>query len=310
MKSLLFIALLALAATGRGESLLLTPEHGGDGSAWKLAECAACHPLRRIHQSRRAANIRSLVRDKEYESCMGCHGSNGTDENRPCVLCHNSADLPATPHRDGSFRHAFTGMDADEECVTCHRASDMDGRFDARQDLTLFPDAHLRPDPYFSNADFCLRCHNRDHQIPGFEPDGRDWRDPLVAMEDNYRFIDRHGHRRGGQGSYAGLRQNYEYASAVDCTDCHAMHGTENSGLIIDRAAKGVSKLAPELALDHVPVWTGEGQYAQLCVLCHRMEADGQDSRTDTGNGLSGVHQAAGDCRDCHAHGQASQAGL
>ena len=310
MNRLLIAILLFLAGAAHAESLLLTRSHGDDGSAWKMAECAACHPLRRIHQSKRAANIRALVRDKEYDSCMGCHGSNGTRKKRQCIICHNPADLPATPHRDGSFRHDFTDMSLDEECVTCHEASDMDGAFEAQQDLTLFPDAHQRPTPYLSNADFCLRCHNRDHQIPGFGIDDKDWRDPLIAMEDNYRFIDRHGHRNGGDGTYEGLREDYAYASRVDCTDCHAMHGTENNGLIIDLAAKGASKLDAGLGLDALPVWTGEGQYAQLCVLCHRMERQGQESEVDTGNGLSGVHQASGDCRDCHAHGLAGQAGL
>ncbi len=308
---LLLLILLFLAGSAPGGSLLLTPRHGDDGSAWKQAECAACHPLRRIHQGKSAAGIRGMVRDKEYASCMGCHGSNGTGRKRPCVICHNPKDLPARPHRDGSFRHDFAGMDLDGECVTCHLDSDMDGRFEMQQDLTLFPDAHQRPAPYFSNADFCLRCHNRDHQIPGFQMDDRHWRDPLVAMEDNYRFIDCHGHRAGGNGTYRGLREGYAYASRVDCTDCHAMHGTENTGLLIDLAAKGASRLDPALGLDAVPVWTGEeGQYAQLCVLCHRMDREGQDSETDTGNGLPGLHQASGDCRDCHAHGQAGQAGL
>jgi predicted CXXCH cytochrome family protein len=241
---------------------------------------------------------------------MGCHGDNGTRRERPCVICHNDTDLPGTPHRDGGFRHLFADMSLDQECVTCHNASDMDGEFLAQQDLTLFPDRQKRLSSYFSNADFCLRCHNRDHQVSGFEIAGKHWRDPLVAMEDNYLAIDIHGHRNGGRGTYSGLRDNYHYASRVDCTDCHAMHGTQNNGLIIDKASKGVSALEPDSFIEQTDVWTGEGQYAQLCVLCHQMNRNGQDSSLDTGNGLSGVHQASGDCRDCHAHGQAGQAGF
>ncbi|WP_456416510.1 hypothetical protein [Thiolapillus sp.] len=291
------------------QSLLLDRNHG-DGAAWKLEECAACHVLRRIHQRPQAGNIRAIVQDKGYASCMGCHGDNGTGRERPCEICHNSSDLPAMPHRDGRFQHEFPQLTGDAACVACHDDSDMDGDFQVRQDLTLFPDAQKLMSPYFSSADFCLRCHNRDHQISGFEIGDRHWRDPLIAMEDNYNFIDFHGHRRGGDGTYTGLRDGYEYSSRVDCTDCHAMHGTENTGLIIDNSAKGVSRLDPALGLDNIPVWTGNGEYAQLCVLCHQMERTGQDSQLDTGNGLSGVHQAWGDCRDCHAHGLAGQAGL
>ncbi|WP_456377535.1 hypothetical protein [Thiolapillus sp.] len=306
----LICGLMLLWQPASAQSLLLDRKHGDDGSAWKLKECAACHVLQRIHQRPPAKNIRSIVQDKGYDSCMGCHGDNGTGRERPCEICHNSSDLPATPHRDGRFQHEFPDLTGDSACVACHDDSDMDGDFQVRQDLTLFPDAQKLMSPYFSGADFCLRCHNRDHQIPGFEIRNRDWRDPLIAMEDNYNHIDFHGHRRGGDGTYTGLRDGYKYSSRVDCTDCHAMHGTENTGLIIDNSAKGVSQLDPALGLDNVPVWTGNGEYAQLCVLCHQMERNSWDSALDTGNGLSGVHQAWGDCRDCHSHGLAGQAGL
>ncbi len=305
----LLLGLMLLWQPALAQSLLLDRNHG-DGAAWKLEECAACHVLHRIHQQPQARNIRAIVQDKEYASCMGCHGDNGTGRKRPCEICHNSSDLPATPHRDGRFRHEFPHLAGDAACIACHDDSDMDGDFQVRQDLTLFPDMQKLMRPYFSSTDFCLRCHNRDHQISGFEIEDRHWRNPLIAMEDNYNFIDIHGHRRGGNGTYTGLRSGYKYSSRVDCTDCHAMHGTENTGLIIDHSAKGVSRLEPALGLDNISVWTGNGEYAQLCVLCHQMERTGQDSQLDTGNGLSGVHQAWGDCRGCHAHGLAGQAGL
>ncbi len=307
---LLFLLLTLLSGTVLADSLLLDKRHGDGGSAWGIKECAACHPVQRIHRRPQANNIKSIVQKKKYTSCMGCHGDNGTGRKRPCDICHNTADLPATPHRDGDFQHEFSGYSEEEACVVCHDNSDMNGSFDMRQDLTLLPDKRQRLSPYFSDSDFCLRCHNRDHQIPGFEIENKHWRDPLVAMEDNYRFIDYHGHRKGGDGTYTGLRDGYEYSSIVDCTDCHAMHGTDNDSLIIDNSAKGVSKLVRPQGQDAVPVWTADGEFAQLCVLCHKMESEGDDSQIDTGNGISGVHQAWGSCRDCHTHGLASQAGF
>ena len=299
--------LLVFTASGHAENLLLGPGHGDGGSAWGLAECAACHPLRRIHLARRADNIRDLVERKGYDSCTGCHGNNGTSAPRRCVLCHNRADLPATPHRSGRYSHAFEGMSDDRSCLTCHQASDMDGRLETDQDLTLFPDATGALTPYFGSSEFCIRCHNRDHQQPGFEIPFDDWRDPLVAAEDNYEHLDKHGRRAAGGGTYQGLRPAYRYPDVVACSDCHTMHGTDNDGLLIDLAAKGASRLDPPLAVKAEAL---NGNYAQLCVLCHDMEQPAQEYWQDTGNGLHGVHQASGDCRPCHQHGQPNQAGL
>jgi cytochrome c553 len=183
----------------------------------------------------------------------------------------------------------------------------MDGVLEMNQDLTLFPDAGGLSTPYFGIADFCVRCHNRDHQQPGFEIPFDHWRDPLVAAEDNHRHIDKHGRRAAGGGTYGGLRPGYRYPAVVACTDCHTMHGTDNAGLLIDRAAKGASRLDPPLA---ARVVVNQGNYAQLCVLCHDMERPAQDYWRDTGNGLHGVHRAEGDCRPCHQHGQPNQPGL
>ncbi len=314
MKSLVrdfsYLLLLGLMPVLNAESadLLLGPTHGGDGAAWGLEQCAGCHPLRRIH--RQAPKVRGIVQSKGYGTCTGCHGDNGSAAKRPCVVCHNPTDLPAAPRRDGVHRHGFDHLSGDGECLACHHASDMDGDFRPNRDLTALPDGTGRPAPYFSTADFCLRCHKRNQPVAGFEIDSGDYRDPLVAMRDNYAHMDFHGLRPGGKGSYSGLRQGYQYPMAVPCTDCHAMHGSANPGLLIDNSAKGVSLLDPALRQAEIPVHVVDGDYAQLCVLCHRLEQAIEEAETDTGNGLKGVHQAFGDCRPCHAHGQPEQAGL
>ena len=120
MKRAVLLFLLFLVTEAGADDLLLDPGHGDDGAAWGLEACAACHPLRRIHRSRRAADIRGLVERKGYESCTGCHGSNGTTAPRRCVLCHNPVDLPVSPHRSGRHDHAFAGMSEDRSCITCH----------------------------------------------------------------------------------------------------------------------------------------------------------------------------------------------
>ncbi len=303
---LLFGLLLALNA--ESADLLLDPDHGGEGIAWGMEQCAACHPLRRIH--RQAHEIRGIVQAKGYGTCTGCHGDNGSAAKRSCVVCHNATDLPAAPRRDGVHRHGFDHLSGDQECLVCHHASDMDGEFRPNRDLSALPGGAGRSGPYFSTTDFCLRCHNRNPPNPSFEKGSGDYRDPLVAMEDNYAHVDIHGARPGGNGIYSGLREGYEYPMTVQCTDCHAMHGSANSGLLIDSSAKGTFRLDPLLRQAEIPVLVVDGDYAQLCVLCHRSEQVTEETDIDTGNGLKGVHRAFGDCRPCHAHGQAQQAGL
>ena len=292
--------------------LILADDHGDDGSAWGLADCAACHPLTLIH--RRAPRIRDLVRDKGYASCTGCHGGNGTQQPRRCVLCHNPGDLPTHPLGDGINGHDFVKSSrdplADAQCLVCHVASDMNGRFDINRDLTRFSDASGAAVPYASLSDFCLRCHNRDHQQAGFEITGTAWDDPLIAIEDAWRYSDKHGWIDGGGRTYAGLRDAYVYGSRVACTDCHAMHGTQNTGLIIDRADKGASRLTAVFRQQAWPVVAQNGDFSQLCVLCHDMETVLEQGDVDTGNGLRGVHRVGEDCRPCHYHGEAAQAGM
>jgi len=189
----------------------------------------------------------------------------------------------------------------------------MDGIFELERDLTSMQDAMQIYSPYNREADFCLRCHNRDHQQSGFEL-VTDHNDPLIAIEDSYRYVDQHGEVDGtGTRTYAGLRGDYRYPNEVKCSDCHAVHGTNNGGLIIDSSAKGASRLdlsLPELVAHPYSVVTGGGEYSQLCVLCHQMTTLLDDGAVDAGNGLAGVHQVGTDCSVCHSHGEAVQAGL
>ncbi len=293
-------------------NLLLTKSHGGDGSAWGLSDCQGCHGLNLIHQQ--ARSIKSIVQDKGYESCTGCHGSNGSSQSRLCLLCHNDKDLPVSPDQTGLHNHNFESESdlamQDEQCLTCHLASDMNGEFDPNRDLTRLADSRQLYTPYTSSSEFCLRCHNRDHQQSGFEMDV-EYADPLIAMEDNYLYVDKHGEKKGtGERSYAGLREGYHYASRVECTECHAMHGTDNRGLIIDRSEKGLSQLDPELRNMPFSINNVESNNAELCVMCHQMNVSLDSAELDVGNGLTGLHEIAGNCQLCHSHGEAVQAGM
>ncbi len=293
-------------------NLLLTGSHGGSGAAWGLSECQGCHALSVIHQ--RADLIRLIVQSKGYDSCTGCHGSNGTDKPRQCTLCHNNHDLPSKPDLTAALRHSFTPDSTselqDEQCLVCHLGSDMNGSFEANRDLTLLTDSRQLYPSYTSTSEFCLRCHNRDHQQPGFEI-VTDYDDPLVAMEDYYLYVDKHGETPGsGVRTFSGLRDNYSYSSQLECTDCHAMHGTENQGLIIDSSDKGLSQMDPGIRNQPHSIETVSGNTAQLCVMCHQMEVILDSGDLDTGNGLSGVHEISGNCLTCHSHGEAVQAGM
>jgi len=113
-----------------------------------------------------------------------------------------------------------------------------------------------------------------------------------------------------GLRTFAGLREAYSYVSEVPCTDCHAMHGTHNPKLIIDRTDIGTTKLDPSIRELPVLIDVVRGDYSQLCVTCHEMDLLVEQGADNTGNGLSGVHQVGTDCRKCHVHGLAAQTGL
>ncbi len=311
MKKLIFIIIIFLVGCNSDDTqeatsnnLIVTSSHGIDGSAYGLTDCGSCHAINIIHQG---LNIHDIVAEKGFDSCMGCHGDNGTGEARQCKICHNSTDF--SHWQTGQFSHNFKADTTltDTDCVVCHYSSDMNGEFVPKIDLTIFPTANGNFTPYNNISEFCLRCHNRDNPQLGFEMTEQAYEHPLIAMEDNYRFIDKHGWIDGiGERTYNGLRQYYQYKTLVDCTDCHAMHGTNNLNLLIDNSSKGATKL--ELTQHDVIV--KEGNYAQLCVLCHQMTTILEEGKQDAGNGLSGVHEITGDCGICHSHGEAVQAGL
>jgi len=293
--------------------ILLDSSHGGGGAAWGLENCDACHTINAIHKNEN--NIRDIVKENGHDTCTGCHGSNGTDAERQCLICHNKNNLSKSPLQSGKHKHDFDASTdislQDSQCIDCHYASDMDGIFEINRDLTRYSDINGVNTPYANGADFCLRCHNRDHQQTDFPIINKAFNDPLVAIEDSYSLIDKHGEvNSAGTGTYAGLRADYIYGSRVECTDCHTMHGTDNIKLIIDQSNKGSSRLASSIrGLPH-SVQISNNNYSQLCVLCHKMETLQNQGNIDTGNGLSGVHITGSSCIECHSHGEAIQAGL
>ncbi len=167
--------------------LLLTPRHGGDGMGWGKEKCVACHFLNSIHKE--APNIRSIVDRKGFETCTGCHGQNGTQAVRQCAICHNGKDLPDSPLLQGKHTHDFSVQEVkalnDANCMICHVSSDMDGTFEPDVDLTLPKQAQQLEIPFQNVSEFCVRCHNQNHQQPGFPMQARFPRDPLVTMDLN-----------------------------------------------------------------------------------------------------------------------------
>jgi len=293
--------------------ILLDSSHGGGGAAWGLENCDACHAISAIHKNEN--NIRDIVKENGQDTCTGCHGNNGTAAERQCIICHNDNNLPKSPLQSGKHKHDFDILTntslQDTQCIDCHYASDMDGIFEINRDLTRYSDKNGVDAPYTNGADFCLRCHNRDHQQANFPIIDKTFNDLLVAIEDSYTRIDKHGEvNSAGTGTHAGLRTDYIYGSRVECTDCHTMHGTDNKKLIIDRSDKGSSRLAPSIRNQPYSVQISENNYSQLCVLCHEMQTLQNQGDIDTGNGLSGVHITGSSCIECHSHGEAIQAGL
>ena len=111
--------------------ILLTPNHGDDGSAWGQTECISCHVKRNIHNTEAGKPIRDIVLETGYASCTGCHGTNGTTAKRECVICHNDDLLPKNPIMQNKKNHNFSvnkdNALTDQNCLDCHDRSDMDG---------------------------------------------------------------------------------------------------------------------------------------------------------------------------------------
>lgn len=295
-------------------NLILAKEHGGNGSAWGFPSCESCHPIPAIHKDL-VTSTREMVKAKGYDTCAGCHGDNGTGISRRCLICHNLVDMLTVPYQTTRHSHnfvsGFTGNLTDANCMVCHDASDMDGVFELNTDLKSLDDPNGFYTPYQSEADFCFRCHNRDHQQAGFSIVDTAYNDARVAIEDDYIHIDAHGQIDGnGAGTYSGLRDGYSYKATVNCSDCHSLHGTRNKKLIIDTSMAGVRRLSPGFRTNGYSVNTDNGDLSQLCVLCHSMTTVIDSGGTNAGNGLSGVHLVGQDCRPCHTHGEEVQAGL
>jgi len=325
MRLCFFLTILLTAQTGMAVNtidvslekgqLMLTPKHGGDGSAWGKSKCSTCHFKNRIHKE--APAIKGIVKEVGFKSCTGCHGQNGSDAERQCKVCHNEKKLPKKPILKGIETHDFNVNEinelSDKDCVTCHFSSDMDGVLESDVDFTPIRKSAFSVDvPYSNGVEFCLRCHNETHQVQGFEMTERFKRDPLVIIEKSYLHLDMHGYPRGsGKRTYSGLRDgSYAYGDLVECTDCHAMHGTHNKKLIVDRSDAGMTKLAPEIRELPVLIDVTNNDYSQLCVTCHSMDELVEQGGDLTGNGLSGVHEVGSNCTECHVHGLAAQTGL
>jgi hypothetical protein len=312
MLGVLFVMPLQAKTISQNGSLALTPSHGS-GSAWGKSNCNACHIAVNLHKS--VPKIKQMVdKKKSLLTCSGCHGDNGVKNvQKQCLICHNITDMPKNPLRSGSHRHDFDASKdlptTNKQCIICHEASNMNGKFEPTLDLTRFEGA-----TYENSNEFCLVCHNRTHQQAKFPIIHAGKRDQSIAAEDDYRKIDKHGMTDGeGTGLYKGLRGGYAYKTIVDCVDCHTMHGTINTGLIIDDSRKGAFLLEASLRNKpyRIKLVENDTNYSQLCALCHNMETVAQGGDIDTGNGLRGVHFNNGsDCVTCHNHGERVQKGL
>ncbi|MCP4296079.1 MAG: hypothetical protein GY786_10770 [Proteobacteria bacterium] len=285
--------------------IVLTQSHGDYPAAWGKENCSSCHPIHKIHDN--ALNLKKIVNEKGYDSCFGCHGDNGTGHSRPCLLCHNLSDLPEKPYLEAGNQHNFQTPNSymtDSDCVICHISSDMDGQWSLNTDLSQIPDARNDLSSYQGEKEFCFRCHNDSHQQAEFLITGYDSSHPKTGIEFFYSSTDSHGVVDGtGTKAYSGLRAGYRYQSEVKCSDCHQIHATENNALILDHSKRGVGSLGGSFQSPGYNVATPDGNYAQLCVLCHVTSA-GSLSGQDSGNGLSGLHSISGDCTACHYHGK------
>lgn len=295
-------------------NLQLDSSHG-NGEGWGKTKCSSCHALQRLHES--VPKIKAMVDQKKFATCTGCHGTNGTRAERQCIVCHNENAMPLSPVRGGRHRHDFNAskdlQTTSQQCVVCHQASDMDGRFELDRDLTQFDDSLVGKQAYANSSEFCLRCHNVDHQQAKWPIRHAGQRDQSRRAEDHYRNTDAHGIKDGdANGLYNGMRSGqYTYKTVVDCVDCHTLHGTKNPSLLIENSRQGVLLLDETFRKQNWSVDVVGDDVSDLCVLCHQMTnvIDGGDSPTRSG--LSGVHFNEGtNCLVCHNHGEEANKGL
>lgn len=295
-------------------NIILDASHG-NGEAWGKRNCSSCHIIQKIHKN--VPKIKAIVDVKGYSTCTGCHGSNGLKTERQCLICHNAKDLPLKPVRGGKHRHDFNAkkdlLTTSGQCVVCHEASDMNGVFDLNIDLTVFNDAIVGLQPYANKSEFCLRCHNVNHQQKKWPITSQSSRNQILRAEDHFRKTDAHGGVDGdANGFYNGFRTgSYAYKTIVDCSDCHTSHGTQNSNLIIENVLQGAPLLSAEFRNKAYKVTLAGDDYSDLCVLCHQMQTISDGGDLPTRNGLSGVHFSEGrNCITCHSHGEEAQKGL
>ncbi len=312
--------------------------HGKNGTSIKQ-QCVICHNNTVMpgvpHRTGKHRHDYSLLRTKPTtdEQCLGCHDASDMDGRFEL-----NQDL--TLYKDGNGQSGpYTNIS--EFCVRCHTESNPNKKYPIKH-------AGRRDQALRAETDYRLIDK---HGVKDGLGDGANSVNEVGAL-------------------YYGLRSDqYSYHSIVECVDCHTMHGTTNaSNLIIDDSRKAkffhdenTRRKGFSRKLGHVKikVWDDiefisnpaedgppslsniidcsvvkmqkNGNYSQLCVLCHDMknrppekqlsenELSLMGGHCDTGNGLSGVHfnertdedpDKDSSCLACHYHGRSGISGL
>ena len=312
--------------------------HGKNGTSIKQ-QCVICHNNTVMpgvpHRTGKHRHDYSLLKTKPTadDQCLGCHAASDMDgrfELNQDLTLYKGGNGQSEPYANIS-----------EFCVRCHTESNPNKKYPIKH-------AGRRDQALRAETDYRLIDK---HGVKDGLGDGANSVNEVGAL-------------------YYGLRSDqYSYHSIVECVDCHAMHGTTNaSNLIIDDSRK--AKFFHDEKTRHkafnkkwghvkVKVWDKkdfitnpnpdkpptlssivdcsvvkeqkEGNYSQLCVLCHDMKnrSEGHQltenelllmgGHCDTGNGLSGVHfnewtdnnpDKDASCLACHYHGRSGISGL
>ncbi len=269
------------------------PNSFADGDGVYDGVCEVCHTATAFHRN-------SSAGDHSHNAAADCaschdHGNSFRADGTDCVSCHNSSqgaggyrrqivenagdgggDFVLTSHHvtNGTTTEIVTNTD----CVSCHdQASHMsfsDGvsvlLVNAGGGASVLYDgspASLQP--------FCLGCHDGTHNSP--------FSDGNPAPD-----------KSGWTGAVHG-------PAGKSCAECHNNgHGTGNLALVGDQIVTPNSGSLPVL----LSAWTGtnsladgDGTFDGACEVCHTTTNYHRNNASG-----SHAHNAALDCRSCHAH--------
>jgi len=249
----------------------LTPENHPDG--WGQKDCLLCHQDFKHtmatadlsvdqYQKLITGAVDAVGASNAIAVCSACHGTNGVSGvQRRCLVCHDQMDNLLHFYKGTSTKahaHDFNGNGRidDFDCVVCHWQPDMDGLVEPSVDLASIGGTVKK-----SVQGLCLTCHSVSWSSlkggPLADTNGDGKPDALVSTNETAPDVsinwisDLHG--EGLSNSTTSLFKQIDLSgqllfhaqhAALECSQCHNPHASDNDNLIIEKV--GETLLADE----------------------------------------------------------------